>query len=241
MKAVFDVSNMDGIIGTKTGDSSVVRYSLRSEKNKFLGDDNDHNEHSTIGNDSQQCCSRNSSDDPPLSEYELLRLLNIKRNEARLAQLGLLVPAAAGNNNKRRQSSNNDGGETSALTTLLLASPQPKKKRQKENNNAEPLPRRILPKRHCTTSRCDNGYDTSDESSIAASPIFPKRILTLQPHQAVAVAVNNEDVQCPRRERRGRPRLEDYVYVCDEVCGHCGGEWKLDGDEDAEEETRLIR
>mmetsp|Transcript_18660 Transcript_18660/g.27649 ORF Transcript_18660/g.27649 Transcript_18660/m.27649 type:complete len:178 (+) Transcript_18660:171-704(+) len=63
----------------------------------------------------------------------------------------------------------------------------------------------------------------------------------LQPHQAAVVAVNNEDVQCPRRERRGRPRLEDYVYVCDEVCGHCGGEWKLDGDEDAEEETRLIR
>eukprot|EP00985_Skeletonema_marinoi_P026069 scaffold19845_cov131-Skeletonema_marinoi.AAC.1 len=150
MKAVFDVSNMDGIIGTKTGDSSVVRYSLRSEKNKFLGDDL--NEHFTIGNDSQQCCSRNSSDDPPLSEYELLRLRNIKRNEARLAQLGLLVPAAAGNNNKRRQSSNNDGGETSALTTLLLASPQPKKKRQKENNNAETFPRRILPKRHCTTS-----------------------------------------------------------------------------------------
>ena len=239
---------MDGINKT-TG-----RNSLRSEKNKFLGNDNNHHheEHSsTIDHDND---SSSNSDDPPLSEYELLRLRKIKRNEARLAQLGLLVPAAAAPSAKssKRQSASNvgdTGGETSALTTLLLASPTQtsnntnNKKKRKKQDTTEPLPRRILPKRHCTTSRCSSveaGYTSDEESSVAASPILPKRILTLQPHQAAAL--DNEDVlQCPRRERRGRPRREDYIYECDEVCVHCGGEWKLDGDEDTVEETRLIR
>ncbi|KAL7491650.1 hypothetical protein ACHAWT_001677, partial [Skeletonema menzelii] len=114
------------------------------------------------------------------------------------------------------------------------------KKKRKKEDITKPLQRRILPKRHCTTSRCSNGYSSDEESSVAASPILPKRILTLQPHQAAAL--DNETVlQCPRRARRGRPRREDYFYEVDEVCVHCGGEWNLDGDEDTEEETRLIR
>ena len=247
---------MDEINGRTTADSSGVagRYSLRSEKNKFLhGNDNNlEEEHSTIDHDDNGSSS-SDNDDPPLSEYELLRLRKIKRNEARLAQLGLLVPAAAAASSSKssnnRQSGNNAGEATSssALTTLLLASPaqtSKKKKRKKKQDDTtitEPLPRRILPKRHCTTSRCSD--DTSDEeSSVAASPILPKRILTLQPHQAAALD-NDENVTqfVPRRERRGRPRKEEFVYECDEVCGHCGGEWKLDSGEELEEETRLIR
>ena len=224
------VGNMD-VIGTTT--------TWSSDNNKFLSKDNDDDEHSAIGNSSN---SNSSSSDPPLSEYELLRLRNIQRNEARLTQLGLIVPDAA-QAKKRRQSTNNGGGssKTSALT-LLLASPQQKSNTQnkrKRQDNTEPLPRRTLPKRRCTKSRAqgdDAGY-ASDESSVAASPIMLQRILTLQPHQAVA---EDEDAR-PRRERRGRPRLEDYVYVCEERCSHCGGEWKLDGDEAAEEETKLIR
>ncbi|KAL7464470.1 hypothetical protein ACHAXS_004805 [Conticribra weissflogii] len=46
-------------------------------------------------NDEIQILKNNDSDndEPPLSEYERLRLRNIKRNESRLAQLGLLVPS----------------------------------------------------------------------------------------------------------------------------------------------------
>lgn len=247
---------MDDINGTTTADSSGVagRYSLRSEKNKFLHGNDNHEEHSTIDHDHN---SSNSDDDPPLSEYELLRLRKIKRNEARLAQLGLLVPAAAAaassKSSNNRQSGNNAGETTtsSALTTLLLASPvqtsKKKKKRKKKQDDTtitEPLPRRILPKRHCTTSRCSDDITSDEESSVAASPILPKRILTLQPHQAAALNNDNNDnvTQCvPRREKRGRPRKEEFVYECDEVCGHCGGEWKLDGGEELEKETRLIR
>ena len=245
--------SMDDINGTTTADSSGVsgsRYSLRSEKNKFLHGNDNHEEHSTIDQDDNGSNSSSDNDDPPLSEYELLRLRKIKRNEARLAQLGLLVPAAAAAAAASSKSSNNNAGETttsSALTTLLLASPaqtskkMKRKKKQDDTTITEPLPRRILPKRHCTTSRCSD--DASDEeSSVAASPILPKRILTLQPHQAAALDNNDNVTQCvPRRERRGRPRKEEFVYECDEVCGHCGGEWKLDGGEELEEETRLIR
>ena len=235
---------MDDINGTTADCSGVAerRHSLRSEKNKFLGNDNNHEE-STIDHDND---SSDSSDEPPLSEYELLRLRKIKRNEARLAQLGLLVPSTSAPLAKRSKSSSNDdaGGKTSALTALLLASPtqtsNTTKKKRKKEDITKPLQRRILPKRHCTTSRCSNGYSSDEESSVAASPILPKRILTLQPHQAAAL--DNETVlQCPRRARRGRPRREDYFYEVDEVCVHCGGEWNLDGDEDTEEETRLIR
>ncbi len=79
----------------------------------------------------------------------------------------------------------------------------------------------------------------------------------MQPHQVAAVASvdgsnsnSNESSSrsskssvpsCPRREGRGRPRKEDYVYVCEEVCTHCGGEWRLDGGVEEEVDTRLIR
>lgn len=191
----------------------------RSEEKKFFGNDSEHCNTS----------ARSSSSDPPLSEYELFRLQNIKRNEARLIQLGLLVPDAIPAKRDKKQSSIG-----SASTSLLLASPQ-KTHKGKKRSDTTPLPRRLLPKRQCTKSRVD-GY-TSDESSIVASPILPKRTLTLQPHQVAAAG----EGAFPRRERRGRPKLEDYVYVCEEVCSHCGGEWKLDGDEVEEEETKLIR
>ena len=150
---------MDDINGAMADSSGVAgsRYSLRSEKNKFLhgNDDNYLEEHSTIDHDDNG--SSNSDNDPPLSEYELLRLRKIKRNEARLAQLGLLVPpaAAAAKSSNNRQSGDNAGETTtsSALTTLLLASPaqtSKKKKRKKKQDDTtittEPLPRRIFTK-----------------------------------------------------------------------------------------------
>lgn len=254
---------MDGINETSAGGTSVSvgRYSLLSEQNNnFSGNDDQHlNEHHTNGD------SSDNSNEPPLSEYELLRLRKIKRNEARLAQLGLLVPSAATKNNSNQKPTHGGGGEasssSSALTTLFLSSSDnnnKKKKRQKTQDDITSKKRRILPRRHCTTTTSSrrfknndiiDGY-TSDASSIAASPIIPKRILTLQPHQAAAVAMNDANSASgkegggvpPRREKRGRPRREDYVYKCDEVCGHCGGEWRLDDDDDdVEEDTRLIR
>ena len=215
------------------GCGGVIGSSMHTtdDEAKFLSNDD---EHSTIDNDPSTSNSGSDSE-PPLSDYELLRLRNIRRNEARLAQLGLLVPAAAASREKSNKTQTNGigNGTTSALTNFLAASPQKSNKRKRRQDKT-PIPRRILPKRRCAASRAD-GY-ASDESSIA-SPILPKKILTLQPHQAAAF---DQDV-IPRRERRGRPKLGDYEYVCEEMCSHCGGEWKLDGDEAQEEETKLIR
>ncbi len=52
-----------------------------------------------------------------LCGYELLRLRKIKRNEARLAQLGLLVPAAASAKSSNKRQSGNADETSSALTT----------------------------------------------------------------------------------------------------------------------------
>ena len=43
--------------------------------------------------------------------------------------------------------------------------------------------------------------------------------------------------------KRGRPKREEYEYVCNDSCKLCGGGWVLNdsNNEDVEEETRLIR
>jgi hypothetical protein len=208
---------MDDIFGTTGCSWSVSRYSLRPKKE--LSNDNDDNddEHAAA---SENVSGNSSTNEHAPSEYELLRLRNIERNEARLTQLGLLI-------SQKRQSTN---------AGCDIGGMKENKRKSKKQDRTEPLPRRTLPKRRCSKSRGESYAISSDESSVAASPILPTRILSLQPHQA---AVLDEAVR-PRRERRGRPRLEDYVFVCDEVCLHCDGEWKLDGDEE-EEETKLIR
>ena len=104
--------------------------------------------------------NNNSNSEPPLSEYELLRLRKIKRNEARLAQLGLLVPAAAAATTKSSSSSHG----TSALTSLLTEasnSTSNKKKRKKRDTNAVLVKQRVLPNRRC-------------KETAAAQPTLPQ-------------------------------------------------------------------
>jgi len=162
-------------------------------------DNDDNDDEHAADNENVSCNSSTSStNEHAPSEYELLRLRNIERNEARLTQLGLLI-------SKKRQSTN---------AGCDIGGMKENKRKSKKQDRTEPLPRRTLPKRRCSKSRGESYAISSDESSVAASPILPTRI--------------------------GRPRLEDYVFVCDEVCLHCDGEWKLDGDEE-EEETKLIR
>jgi len=193
------------------------------------------NDRSSISND----------EDPPLSEYELLRLRNIQRNEARLLALGLIhnVPTTT----------KSDEEQTKTMTKRSNKDSQ-RKKNDIINDDAKSLiPLRNLPKRSCAARRTstdttnDNDDNNDGYESHPSSPIQPKRVLTLQPHQ---MEVDEAESHLPtykrtRRERRGRPKLEDYQYVCDEVCSHCGGEWKLNGDneeeEEEEEETRLFR
>jgi len=198
-----------------------------------------------------------SDNDEGLSEYELLRKHNIKRNQKRLRKLGLLT-----DNN------------TSALSAATAAkanggesnSNKPKKQVRKQQ---VPIQRRSLPRRKCaklslllgsnnensTTTNMNynnnntNGYE-SDESSTAPSPIQITRILHPQPHQKKSLEqqqeTNLKQYKRTRRMKRGRPKREEYEYVCNESCKLCGGGWVLNdsssnNDENVEEETRLIR
>ena len=216
---------------TKNNNSmSMIAPSCEDEDDRDV--DVGGNDRSNIGND----------EDPPLSEYELLRLRNIQRNEARLLALGLIhnVPTTTKRGEEQTKSSSNSDKENQ------------RKKNDTINDNAKPLiPLRNLPKRSCAARRTstdkenDNDDNNDGYESSPPSPIQPKRVLTLQPHQ---MALDEAEAHLPvykrtRRERRGRPRLEDYEYICEEVCSHCGGEWKLNGDneEEEEEETRLFR
>ena len=85
-----------------TNNNSNRHYSLRSG-GRTSSDDRDvgvgGNDRSSIGND----------EDPPLSEYELLRLGNIQRNEARLLALGLIhnVPTKSCEEMHRQANSGN--------------------------------------------------------------------------------------------------------------------------------------
>jgi len=178
-----------------------------------------------------------------LSDYERLRLRNIKRNKKRLAQLGLLVNGTTAITSFASNDSSTSSGQR-----------QPRKRRQ---SSAPPIPRRSLPRRRCAklkrlslneddhedgdTTTNNNGYE-SDESSMAPSPVKIQRTLCPQPHQEVLDENHLMQYQRTRRSRRGRPKREEYVYKCDEVCKECGGEWTFDiDDEEVEERTRLLR
>jgi len=202
--------------------------------------------------------SDESDNDEGLSEYELLRKRNIKRNQKRLRKLGLLT-----DNN------------TSALSAAAAAkanggeSSNNKPKQVRKQQSKVPIQRRSLPRRKCAklslllgsnnnnensmsndinnNNNATNGYE-SDESSIAPSPIKITRILHPQPHQKTLEQqeTNLKQYKRTRRMKRGRPKREEYEYVCNESCKLCGGGWVLNDsssneDENAEEETRLIR
>ena len=113
----------------------------------------DHAEEETGGGNASKSTSRDDNsfdgessddddDDDGLSDYEHLRLRNIKKNQARLAQLGLLTNTT--NTTPGRASS-------SELTNLLTSNNasgtrQPRKKKQ-----TVPIPQRSLPSRLCRT------------------------------------------------------------------------------------------
>lgn len=198
-----------------------------------------------------------SSNNNGLSEYERLRLRNIQRNEARLAQLGLLVPTSAGGKRSGgggSQFSNtagtvavadgNNGTQSSALSNLFgsNSSSKPKRGRKKGGTNFksdiitrhQPR-RRVKPKRFSLATstkftpskkkqNCNkNNYDSDDES-LPPTPIELTRKLKPQSHQKDFGEAKAHYLK-QRRKSRGRPKRGEYVYLCDEVCGRCGGGW----------------
>jgi hypothetical protein len=56
------------------------------------------------------------------------------------------------------------------------------------------------------------------------SPIQLSRIIKPQSHQKDFHEEKKFYLK-QRRNRRGRPKRDEYIYVCDEKCGFCGGGW----------------
>jgi len=218
-----------------------------SESSSGEGESSD--SESSAGDDSED---EHDNKNDGLSDYERLRLRNIQRNEARLAQLGLLTKAAACSANTTNIGDSGGTGTARVMIGSIQQSQQPRKK--KKTVVAAPLPRRSLPPRRCAKlkrkkstiarssssipfrergsvgssmieSECD--YD-SDEFSLTASPIKIRRTLRPQPHQEQLDENHLKHYLKTRRARRGRPKREEYVYACDERCKECGGEWKFD-------------
>ena len=69
----------------------------------------------------------------------------------------------------------------------------------------------------------DNEED-DDDDSIPPSPIVLSKIIKPQSHQK-DFHDDKKFYLKQRRNRRGRPKREEYVYVCEERCGHCFGGW----------------
>jgi len=217
------------------------------QQDESSSSESDGEESSSSSSSSSSSEESESDNDEGLSEYELLRKRNIKRNQKRLRKLGLLT-----DNNTSALSSavaKSNGGESNS---------KPKQVRKQQ----APIQRRSLPRRKCaklslllssnnnensttdTNNNKTNGYE-SDESSTAPSPIQITRILHPQPHQKKSLEqqeeTNLKQYKRTRRMKRGRPKREEYEYVCNESCKLCGGSWILNEDENVEEETRLIR
>jgi len=216
------------------------------------GEDSSSSESDEESESSNSSSEEESDNDEGLSEYELLRKRNIKRNQKRLRKLGLLtddntsaLSAAAAKSNEGESSNN-------------------KPKQVRKQQSKAPIQRRSLPRRKCAklsillgssnenntsndiNKAKTNGYE-SDESSMAPSPIKITRILHPQPHQKTLEQqeTNLKQYKRTRRMKRGRPKREEYEYVCNESCKLCGGGWILNdssnSNENVEEETRLIR
>lgn len=201
-----------------------------------------------------------NNNDNNLSEYERLRLRNIERNQNRLASLGLLRSQHEEHSTKTKKKKN-AGAESAASTSS-------RKRKGSSLALPPPLPRRSLPRRHCSKHRhddddCSDDDDDDDASSIMPSPIPITRTLRPQSHQRILNEHHIKEYMRTRRIRRGRPRREEYEYKCEENCTTCGGGWIFDNqkgnfrtvndhdgndcpsDDDSndeiEERTRLIR
>jgi WD40 repeat protein len=106
------------------------------------GDDDDDDDAGDINilnlEKSQDRNEHNDTSDPPLSEYELLRLRNIERNNARLAALGLLhnVTTTNGKNKtKKKKKRKRMNAEGDSKTKLQLAYPVRRSTRNRRNTN----------------------------------------------------------------------------------------------------------
>ncbi|KAL7519454.1 hypothetical protein ACHAWX_004211 [Stephanocyclus meneghinianus] len=211
--------------------------------------DNSSSSSSSSSSDDESESEDESACDPHLSDYERLRLRNIRRNEARLAQLGLLIPRPQSQRTLRPFHSQ------SALATLLHKSGQKRegrpsgggKKATKIVEVTRILPRRVAkstsrhdrlsyesidkkdrtktsPVEQCQVLARQKNAEYDDDDSIPPSPIQLSKIIKPQSHQKDF----HEDKKLylkQRRNRRGRPKRDEYVYVCEEVCSYCGGEW----------------
>jgi len=108
------------------------------------------------GNNGNQAANEQEVDENghPLSEYERLRLRNIKRNQARLSKLGLLAPS---------KSSNNDNGQSSSKRGKAK-----KARGKKPKQLGQETERRTQPKRQ-KTKHIAEGDDGKPKASIAVT------------------------------------------------------------------------
>lgn len=112
--------------------------------------------------------------------------------------------------------------------------PKRRAKIQKKFDPSSEKKEKPKPKRQHTKCRSDavpssssvNAHQdySSDDDSMPPTPIQLSKIIKPQSHQKDF----HEDKKFylkKRRKRRGRPKREEYVYVCDEHCAYCGGGW----------------
>lgn len=166
----------------------------------------------------------------PFIYQERLRLRNIRRNEARLAQLGLLIPIE-GSQGESQQS---------ALTSTLLTTKKRGRPKSYKKRTKSLEPTRLLPRRHAKITKFDPSFerkikptrkytrksqdDYSDDDSMPPTPIQLSKIIKPQSHQK-DFHDDKKFYLKQRRNRRGRPKREEYIYVCEEECCYCGGGW----------------
>mmetsp|Transcript_14644 Transcript_14644/g.26608 ORF Transcript_14644/g.26608 Transcript_14644/m.26608 type:complete len:991 (-) Transcript_14644:277-3249(-) len=108
------------------------------------GEDNASPSTNSDNNSLDEESSYGSNDDDGLSDYERLRLRNIEKNQARLAQLGLLT------NNRTTASASGAGrASSSALTNLLASNSKTGTRHAQKKKQTVPTPQRSLPRRLC--------------------------------------------------------------------------------------------
>ena len=138
---------------------------MMSQVTKETGSRNDDKYAST--NKSRENCQESNNNDgrqdsPELSDYEKLRLRNIQRNEARLTELGLLVPSK--NNKKSANKKNNKEG--------FLSRNDDGSKKVKKKQTSQEVQKRTLPKRHASKKNTDDnqgqgGSGTTDKENAS--------------------------------------------------------------------------
>jgi hypothetical protein len=212
-------------------------------------EDDDDNDDVFDGEEDEEDDKENDDGDDGPSEYERLRLNNIRRNRERLAMLGLLPPS---------ENDNNDSAWSSSDAAAASA------RKRKRSSAVATAPTRSLPRRRCARvrslvavdgdddvdvafqGRVEDGvskrrmvssaggrvddYDRNDYDDLESlpSPVPVTRVLRPQPHQAELDEAHLSHHLRTRRSRRGRPRRGEYVYGCDEACARCGGGWRFD-------------